>query len=89
MKPKYSYLENLKFAKGYQAQHDDMFADMKQYGSDIHSVILDKDFTNSSMKIEDFEDFGKDAFLYKLEQYCKQARLLRDARDLNNTKERQ
>jgi hypothetical protein len=88
MKKKYSYLENLKFAKGYQAQHDDMFADMKEYSSDIQGVILDKDFTNSSMTISDFEDFGKDAFLYKLEQYCKQARLLREAKGLNNTTEK-
>lgn len=84
----YSYLENLKFAKGYQAQHDDMFEDMKQYSSDIQGIILDKDFSNSSMKISDFEDFGRDAFLYKLEQYCKQARLLREIKGLTNTIEK-
>jgi len=88
MKKRYSYLENLKFAKGYQSQHNDMFADMKQYGSDIQGVILNKDFSNLSMKITDFEDFGKDAFLYKLEQYCKQARLLRSMQGLSNTIEK-
>lgn len=71
----------LKFVKGYQSQHDDMFQDLKEYFGDIQSVILSHDFKNRL----DFEDFGRDAFLYKLEQYCKQTRLLRELQGLTNS----
>lgn len=71
----------LKFVKGYQSQHDDMFQDLKEYFSDIQGVILSHDFQNRL----DFEDFGRDAFLYKLEQYCKQARFAREVQGLTNS----
>lgn len=74
----------LKFVKGYQAQHDDMFNDLKEYFSDIQGVILDHDFQQRL----DFEDFGRDAFIYKLEQYCKQVRLMRSMQGLTNSIEK-
>lgn len=72
------------FAKGYQAQHDDMFSDLMQHFSRIQDVMLDYPDYKSMETPEDFEDFGRQAFLYKLEQYCKQARLLREVKDLPN-----
>lgn len=76
-------IQHIEFAKGYQAQHDDMYKDMAEYFSQIQSTILDHDFKNK--QVFDFEDFGKDAFLYKLEQYCKQCRLLREIQGLGNS----
>lgn len=76
--------QHLAFSKGYQSQHDDMFADLKEYFSDIQTVMLDHPNFKSMETVEDFEDFGQQAFLYKLEQYCKQSRLLREMKELSN-----
>lgn len=80
--------QHLAFSKGYQSQHDDMFADLKEHFSDIQTVMLDHPYFKSMETLDDFEDFGQQAFLYKLEQYCKQVRLLRKVQDKPNTYEK-
>lgn len=79
--------QHVAFSKGYQAQHDDMFADLKEHFSSIQGVMLDYPDYKSMQSLNDFEDFGKQAFIYKLEQYCKQVRLLREAQELDNLTE--
>ena len=79
--------QHIAFSKGYQAQHDDMFSDLKDHFSSIQGVMLDYPDYKSMETPEDFEDFGRQAFLYKLEQYCKQARMLREMKDLPNLTE--
>lgn len=80
--------QHVAFSKGYQAQHDDMFADLKEYFSTIQSVMLNYENYRSMETSEDFEHFGQQAFLYKLEQYCTQARTLRAMQGLSNLYEK-